>query len=246
MISQSMEKILLVDDEKDIVECLDMNLRKKGYSTVFAYDGTEAIVAARREKPDCILLDIMLPHIGGIEVCRLLKADESTALIPVIMLTAKGEEDDKVSGLDAGADDYITKPFGWKELFARIDAVLRRSSGISVPALMSGKEKSEELCLQVQDLRIYPDRHIVEKGSKRINLTATEFTILRLLAERHGNIVTRSELYEALGVVKNADEQVCSLAVHFANLRKKLGDDAQNCRYIETVRKIGFKINDRY
>ena len=243
MISQSMEKILLVDDEKDIVECLDMNLRKKGYSTVFAYDGTEAIVAARREKPDCILLDIMLPHIGGIEVCRLLKADESTALIPVIMLTAKGEEDDKVSGLDAGADDYITKPFGWKELFARIDAVLRRSSAAAMTGL---KEKNKVLCLQVQDIRIYPDKHIVEKGSKRINLTATEFTILRLLAERHGNIVTRSELYEALGIVKNAGEQVCSLAVHFANLRKKLGDDAQNCRYIETVRKIGFKINDRY
>lgn len=243
MISQSMEKILLVDDEKDIVECLDMNLRKKGYSTVFAYDGTEAIIAARREKPDCILLDIMLPHIGGIEVCRLLKADESTALIPVIMLTAKGEEDDKVSGLDAGADDYITKPFGWKELFARIDAVLRRSSAAAMTGL---KEKDKALCLQVQDIRIYPDKYIVEKGSKRINLTATEFTILRLLAERHGNIVTRSELYETLGIVKNAGEQVCSLAVHFANLRKKLGDDAQNCRYIETVRKIGFKINDRY
>ncbi|WP_428770861.1 response regulator transcription factor [Treponema sp. HNW] len=243
---ESVKKILIVDDEKDIVECLDMNLKKKGYATVFAYDGTQAVVAARREKPDCILLDIMLPHIGGIEVCRLLKADESTALIPVIMLTAKGEEDDKVGGFDAGADDYITKPFGWKELFARIDAVLRRSASVSAAAVASLKEKDEALCFQVQDIRIYPDKHIVEKDSQRINLTATEFTILRLLAERHGNIVTRSELYEALGIVKNAGEQVCSLAVHFANLRKKLGDDAQNCRYIETVRKIGFKINDRY
>ena len=122
-----MKKILIVDDERDIVECLDMNLRKKGYATAYACDGTEAVLAARRERPDCILLDVMLPKISGIEVCHLLKADQATGHIPVIMLTAKGEEDDKVTGFDAGADDYITKPFGWRELFARIEVALRRS-----------------------------------------------------------------------------------------------------------------------
>ena len=183
-----MKKILIVDDERDIVECLDMNLRKKGYATAYACDGTEAVLAARRERPDCILLDVMLPKISGIEVCHLLKADQATGHIPVIMLTAKGEEDDK-------------------------------------------------------DLAIYPDKYVVEQDGRRVDLTPTEFGILRVLAEHRGNIVTRNELNEALGFSNNGGE-IRSLDVHLRNLRKKLGDDIQECRYIETIRRIGFRINE--
>ena len=186
-----MKKILIVDDERDIVECLDMNLRKKGYATAFAYDGTEAVLTARRERPDCILLDVMLPKISGIEVCHLLKADQATGHIPVIMLTAKGEEDDKVTGFDAGADDYITKPFGWRELFARIEVALRRSQP-------SAPQNQEDNALRVKDLAIYPDKYVVEQDGRRVDLTPTEFGILRVLAEHRGNIVTRNELNEAL------------------------------------------------
>ena len=231
-----MKKILIVDDERDIGECLDMNLRKKGYATAFAYDGTEAVLAAKRERPDCILLDVMLPKISGIEVCHLLKADEVTANVPVIMLTAKGEEDDKVTGFDAGADDYITKPFGWRELFARIEVALRRSQ----PA---AQRSADENALYVKDLAIYPDKHVVEQDGRRVDLTPTEFGILRVLAEHQGNIVTRNELNEALGFSNNGGE-IRSLDVHLRNLRKKLGDDIQECRYIETIRRIGFRINE--
>lgn len=231
-----MKKILIVDDERDIVECLDMNLRKKGYATAFAYDGTEAVLAAKRERPDCILLDVMLPKISGIEVCHLLKVDEVTANVPVIMLTAKGEEDDKVTGFDAGADDYITKPFGWRELFARIEVALRRSQ----PA---AQRSADENALYVKDLAIYPDKHVVEQDGRRVDLTPTEFGILRVLAEHQGNIVTRNELNEALGFSNNGGE-IRSLDVHLRNLRKKLGDDIQECRYIETIRRIGFRINE--
>ena len=219
-----MKKILIVDDERDIVECLDMNLRKKGYATAYACDGTEAVLAARRERPDCILLDVMLPKISGIEVCHLLKADQATGHIPVIMLTAKGEEDDKVTGFDAGADDYITKPFGWRELFARIEVALRRSQP-------SAPQSQEDNALRVKDLAIYPDKYVVEQDGRRVDLTPTEFGILRVLAEHRGNIVTRNELNEALDV-------------HMRNLRKKLGDDIQECRYIETIRRIGFRVNE--
>ena len=199
-----MKKILIVDDERDIVECLDMNLRKKGYATAYACDGTEAVLAARRERPDCILLDVMLPKISGIEVCHLLKADQATGHIPVIMLTAKGEEDDKVTGFDAGADDYITKPFGWRELFARIEVALRRSQP-------SAPQSQEDNALRVKDLAIYPDKYVVEQDGRRVDLTPTEFR---------------------------------SLDVHMRNLRKKLGDDIQECRYIETIRRIGFRVNE--
>ncbi len=230
-----MKKILVVDDERDIVECLDMNLRKRGYDTAFAYDGTEAVLAARREKPDCILLDVMLPKINGIEVCHLLKADEATQRVPVILLTAKGEEDDKVTGFDAGADDYITKPFGWRELFARIEVALRRNQPAARPV--------DENVLYVKDLVIHPDKHLVEQDGRRVDLTPTEFGILKVLAERRGNIVTRNELNEALGLAGGGGE-IRSMDVHLRNLRKKLGDDVQECRYIETIRRIGFRINE--
>lgn len=230
-----MKKILVVDDEQDIVECLDMNLKKRGYDTAFAFDGTEAVLAAHREKPDCILLDVMLPKISGIEVCHLLKADETTCSVPVIMLTAKGEEDDKVMGFDAGADDYITKPFGWRELFARIEVALRRNTPNLHPV--------DENVLYVKDLIIYPDKHLVEQNGKRVDLTPTEFGILQVLAQHRGNIVTRNELNEALGIADNGGE-IRTLDVHLRNLRKKLGDDVQKCRYIETVRRIGFRVDE--
>lgn len=215
-----MKKILIVDDERDIVECLDMNLRKKGYATAFAYDGTEAVLTARRERPDCILLDVMLPKISGIEVCHLLKADQATGHIPVIMLTAKGEEDDKVTGFDAGADDYITKPFGWRELFARIEVALRRSQP-------SAPQSQEDNALRVKDLAIYPDKYVVEQDGRRVDLTPTEFGILRVLAEHRGNIVTRNELNEALGITNNGGE-IRSLDVHMRNLRKSWATTSRN------------------
>ncbi|RBP39210.1 response regulator transcription factor [Garciella nitratireducens] len=228
------EKILIIEDEQHIQELLTYNLQQREYKVVNLLDGTRAIETIEREKPDLILLDIMLPGKDGIEICKELKRKRETENIPIIMLTARGEEFDKVLGLEIGADDYITKPFSIKELIARVRAILRR---------MSSKTTYPKTILQIGDIIIDNERYEVFKNNKRIELTLKEFELLKLLAENKGKVLTREFLlnkiwgYEYGGETRTVD-------VHIRHLRKKLEDDDKEPRYIETIRGVGYRITE--
>lgn len=223
--------ILVVDDERDILELLEYNLAKEGYRVVRVATGEEAMEAARVRGPDLILLDLMLPGIDGLEVCKRLKDDKRTSRIPIVMLTAKGEEADVVLGLELGADDYITKPFSPRLLVARIRAVLRRSK---TPAI------EDDTPIEIHDLKIVPGRHEVLAGGKPVKLTFTEFRILHFLASRPGWVFTRYQIVEA---VRGDDYAVTDRAVdvQVVGLRKKLGSRG---KYIETVRGVGYRFKE--
>ncbi|MBW2342261.1 MAG: response regulator [Deltaproteobacteria bacterium] len=223
------EKILVVDDEEDILELLKFNLSREGYQVSCAASGEEALTQVRSKAPDLMVLDLMLPGIDGLEVAKSLKQDPETKNIPIVMLTAKGEEADIVTGLELGADDYITKPFSPRILVARVKAVLRRKT----------KELPDETSvLRVHDLEIHPGRHEVLVNGKPIPLTFTEFGILSYLVRRPGWVFTRSQIVDA---VRGQDYFVTdrSVDVQIAGLRKKLGPAG---RYIETVRGIGYRL----
>lgn len=225
-------KILVVDDEEHIVELLTYNLENNGYIVSRAYTGREALNIVYKEKVDLIILDLMLPEIDGIEVCKKLKRDKDTSNIPIIMLTAKGGETDKVLGLEIGADDYITKPFSIRELLARIKAVLRR---------VDKKDRVKNGVLKVGDIAIDLESHEVKKKNKIIKLTYKEFELLKILVENRGKAMSRNMLldmvwgYDYFGDTRTVD-------VHIRNLRKKIEEDGRNPRYIETVRGIGYKM----
>ena len=226
------EKILVVDDEEHIVELIKYNLESNGFIVRGVYNGSEVIKAINLEKFDLIILDIMLPEIDGIELCKLIKRDPNTADIPIIMLTAKSSEMDKVIGLELGADDYITKPFSIRELIARIKAVLRRSSD-KKEYITSGK-------IQVDDITIDLEKHEVTKGGNIVDLTFKEFELLKILAENRGKALSRNMLldmvwgYDYFGETRTVD-------VHVRNLRRKIEDDEKNLK-IETIRGIGYKL----
>jgi two-component system, OmpR family, alkaline phosphatase synthesis response regulator PhoP len=225
------KRILVVEDEEDIRELLRYNLVKEGYVVSGAASGEEALRRARAEKPDLVLLDLMLPGVDGLEVCRALKRDKTTERIPVIMVTAKGEETDVVAGLELGADDYIVKPFSPKVVIARLRAVLRR------------RERSAgapDGVLRVGDLTIDPGRHEVKVGAERITLTATEFRLLRFLAGRPGWVFTRDQIVTA---VRGDDYIVTDRAVdvQVVGLRRKLGAAGE---WIETVRGVGYRFKE--
>ncbi len=225
------QKILAVDDEEDILELLRFNLTKEGFAVIGAASGEEALKFARAEKPELILLDLLLPGIDGLEVARRLKKDASTKEIPIIMVTAKGEEADIVTGLEVGAEDYITKPFSRKVLVARVRAVLRRKG--AAPA-------DEKEVLAVHDLLIHPGRREVLVKGKPVPLTFTEFGILNFLARRPGWVFTRSQIIDA---VKGDEYFVTDRAVdvQIVGLRKKLGSAA---KVIETVRGVGYRFKE--
>ncbi len=228
----SEKRILIVDDERHIVEFLVMSLRQNHYESLIAYDGYEAIAVARGERPDLILLDSMLPGMNGAETCAALKQNATTRDIPIIFLTAKSEEDDKVTGLSLGADDYITKPFSLRELFARIEAVLRRS-GRQPAAGGDGR-------IRIQDLTIDMEGFEVEKSGKKVPLSPTEFSLLAALSRRPGIVFSKNELVESLNLAREAAAGR-SLDVHLRNLRKKLGTSPTGSGYIETVRSRGLR-----
>lgn len=226
------EKILIVEDEEDILELVRFNLHREGYQVTGVASGEKALEAVGKGHPDLILLDLMLPGTDGMEVCRTLKGDGETRDIPVIMLTAKGEESDIVSGLELGADDYITKPFSPKVLIARIRAVFRRRQRSVV---------TDDATLKIKGLVIHPGRHEVRVGGERLDLTLTEFRLLHLLARRPGWVFTRYQIVDAL---HGEDYPVTdrSIDVQVVGLRKKLGEAG---KYIETVRGVGYRFRDQ-
>jgi len=225
------EKILVVDDEEDILELVRFNLAREGYDVICSTSGEETLDLARIEDPDLIVLDLMLPDIDGLEVARQLKNHSHTKAIPIIMLTAKGEEADIVAGLELGADDYITKPFSPRVLVARVRAVLRRKV----------KELPEDAsAVRVHNVMIHPGRREVFVNGSRIELTFTEFGILNYLARSPGWVFTRSQIVDA---VRGDDYYVTdrSVDVQIVGMRKKLGPAG---KYIETVRGVGYRFKD--
>lgn len=228
-------RILIVDDEPNIIELIRMNLPTGEFEVLPAWDGQTALDVARSERPHLILLDIMLPDLDGFEVLRILRADPATATIPVLLLTARSEEPDKVIGLGLGAEDYITKPFGLRELEARIRSTLRRSD--SVPR-QPGQDTGD---LVVQDLLLDQKRRVVIRRDVVSDLTPNEFTILQQLVRSQGTAVSRQELLSCISRDRSAtDERV--IDVHIRNIRRKLGDQNDAPRYIETVRGFGYRV----
>ncbi len=225
------ESILVVEDEDDIRELLRYNLEKEGYQVFPAATGEEALQAVRSRLPDLILLDLMLPGIDGLEVCRSIKGAAATRHLPLVMLTAKGEEADIVTGLELGADDYITKPFSPRVLLARVRAALRRRS-LPPPAA--------DAALSIDELVIHPGRHEVLLAGKPLNLTATEFRLLHLLARKPGWVFTRSQIVNA---IHGHDYPVSdrSIDVQIVSLRKKLGEAGSR---LETIRGIGYRYKE--
>ena len=226
------ERILVVDDEQDILELIRYNLSREGYQLDTVTTGEEALKIARDRHPDLIILDLMLPGIDGLDVCRLLKGETRTSAIPIIMLTAKGEDSDVVTGLELGAEDYMTKPFSPKVLIARVRNILRRK--------MRTAEEKEVKMVVIEDMKIDPSKHKVTVGKEDIDLTATEFALLMFLAKRPGWVFTRSQIING---VKGDDYPVTdrSVDVQILNLRKKLGAMGE---YIETVRGVGYRFKE--
>lgn len=223
------ETILIVEDEKDIARMIDYNLKKDGYKTIIVHDGEDAIDAAVAKAPDLVLLDLMLPGLGGLEVCKELKAKEKTALIPVIMLTAKSQETDKVVGLELGADDYVTKPFSPRELSARIKAVLRRGRE---------SEKFQEN-LNFGNLSLDLSRIEVRVKGRPVVLTSKEFELLKTLIKAKGRVLSRDYLLDNIWGFDHAIEiQTRTVDVHIRTLRKKLKSEAGR---IITVKNYGYR-----
>jgi two-component system phosphate regulon response regulator PhoB len=224
------EHILIVDDEEDVLELVRYNLDKNGYKTETVTTGEDALIKARSQAPDLLILDLMLPGIDGLEVCKKLKSDAKTQNIPIIMLTAKSDEADIVTGLELGADDYVAKPFSPKVLVARVRRILQR-------AAVHDLEKSP---LKIHELTIDPARRQVFIKNKPIDLTFTEFNILYALAKRPGLVFTR---YQIVDSVHGNDYPVTdrSVDVQVVGLRKKLGTHGE---YIETVRGVGYRFRD--
>jgi two-component system phosphate regulon response regulator PhoB len=235
-VTMARENVLVVDDERDILELVKYNLDKEGYRVTVVASGEDALAATRTRIPDLIVLDLMLPGVDGLEVCRRLKADVKTRGIPIVMLTAKGSEADVVAGLELGASDYVTKPFSPRVLTARIRAVLRR-----------GDETADDAAtVHIKELTIHPGRHQVVVGDKPVELTATEFRILLYLAKRPGWVFTRQQIVDAAqgddSFITDRFVTDRSVDVHIVSLRRKLGCCGA---YIETVRGVGYRLQDQ-
>jgi two-component system response regulator RegX3 len=221
--------ILLVEDEESITTPLVAALEREGFDTAVSATAGESLEAAERVKPDLVLLDVMLPDGSGFDVCRELR---SRSRVPIIMLTARGEEADRVAGLELGADDYVVKPFSARELVARVRAVLRRTA--------EAGERRHEGVTEVGDVRLDPARRTVAFRGEELELSRKEFDLLRLLIENAGSVVTRERLIDEVWDT-NWFGSTKTLDVHVSGLRKKLGDDSGAPRYIHTVRGVGFR-----
>ena len=219
--------ILVVDDEPDAVELVEFNLKANGYDVVTATDGEEALEKARAIIPDLIVLDLMLPEVDGTEVCKILRRDQRTQAIPIIMLTAKAAEIDRVLGLELGADDYVTKPFSPRELVLRVKKLLRN--------LSSTEEKLDRI--EWKELMVDVPRHEVRVKGKAVDLTATEFKLLTTLAQRRGRVQSRDQLLHDVWEYENVID-TRTVDTHMRRLREKLGPAA---KYLDTVRGVGYR-----
>jgi phosphate regulon transcriptional regulator PhoB len=228
-----MSDILIIDDEKDIVETIEYNIKKEGYTTHKSFDGINGLRLAKEAAPDLILLDLMLPGMNGIELCKALKKDPKTAKIPVIMLTAKKQEVDKVVGLEVGADDYMVKPFSMKELIARIKAILRRYSAVP-------KGEKAKSMISFADVKIDLDRHEVAVKGKPVELSAKEFKLLEFLASNRNKVFSRERLLDDVWGIQAAVE-TRTVDVHVKRVREKLGKAGD---HIQTIRGFGYKLKD--
>ncbi len=227
------QRILVADDDKQIVRLLKSYLEKAGFAVLNAFDGAEAQRVIRRERPDLVVLDLMLPERDGWEITRWLRTDEQLASTPVLMLTARVEDSDKILGLELGADDYLTKPFNPREVVARVRAILRRAGGATTTPRV----------LQVGELRLDLDQHTVSVAGRLLEVTPTEFALLQALLENPNHAFTRAELAEkALGYSYEGLDR--TLDSHIKNLRKKIESGTGESRYIETVFGVGYRLRD--
>ena len=222
-------KILIIEDERDVADLLTLNLRKAGFRTSTAADGASGLQKARDDRPDFIILDLMLPRMSGLEVCKILKSDTATSHTPILMLTARAEEIDRIVGLEFGADDYVTKPFSPREVVLRIRAIFRRG------------EKADE-SLKAGPISIDPARHEVHINGKRVRLTSIEFKLLQKLMQRRGRVQDRDRLLnEVWGYESVIDTR--TVDTHVRRLREKLGKAGDA---IETVRGFGYRLRENY
>lgn len=230
----SKEHVLIVDDEPNILELVKFNLEREGYRVTTVENGREALDRVKASPPDLVILDIMLPGMDGLEVCRNMQKEERTRNIPIIMLTARAEEMDKVLGLELGADDYLTKPFSPRELVARVKARLRR---------LNGEDKKAENVIQIGEITIDSDKFCVYAGGIKQDFTPKEFELLKVLAKNPGRVITREHLlekiwgYDYMGDTRTVD-------VHIRHIRQKLEENVGLPKYIETIRGIGYKFRE--
>lgn len=226
------KKILVVDDEPDVTELVAYHLKAKAFQVETLNDATASISKARAYHPDLVILDIMMPHLSGIQVCRILRADPKLAKVPIIFLTAKAEAHDRIEGLESGADDYLGKPFSPKELVLRVESILRRASAPKGPV---------NARLRVGDIQLDDETHQVLVKGTALELTATEFRLLRLMMERQGRVQTREHLL--LNVWNYSTEiETRTVDTHVRRLREKLGPEAG---WIETIRGVGYRVADK-
>ncbi|MCQ2911040.1 MAG: response regulator YycF [Clostridia bacterium] len=234
-----MQKVLVVDDEQSIVDILDFNLKKEGYETVCAFDGEEALSKWQSEKPDLILLDIMMPKLDGIEVCKKIRQSSN---VPILMLTARAEEVDKVLGLELGADDYITKPFSVRELMARVKANIRKVARVQED--LNQKQEANQNLLVIDRISIDLNMYEVRKDDKIVELTVREYELLKFLMEQKGQVFAREALlekvwgYEYYGDLRTVD-------VTIRRLREKIEDNSANPTFIMTKRGVGYYFKEK-
>lgn len=228
----SKQRVLVVDDDKDVVRLMQAYLVQAGYEVLVAYDGETAVHILRRDKPDLVLLDLMLPRMDGWEITRLMRSDVNLAVIPIIMLTARVEDTEKIVGLEMGADDYVTKPYNPREVVARVRARLRSPDAF------------QPQVLKVGNLEMDIGRREVQVNGRPVDLTPSEFNLLHVLLEQSGYVLTRSELVDkALGADYEGIER--TLDSHIRNLRRKIEPDPKNPTYIQTVYGVGYRLEDK-
>jgi len=233
MISHRKKRILIVDDEKDLTQLIDYNLNQEGFDTIIANEGKDVVATLKKKKPDLMILDIMLPDLSGIEICKLVRSDNEIKDLPIIMLSAKGEEIDRILGLELGADDYVTKPFSVRELILRIKSLLKRVAE-------KAEKEDDPGFLKKGSLEIDLSKHKVFVDKKEITLTVKEFELLKELIQSKGRVKTRDSL---LNYIWGYDSDVFTRTIdtHITRLREKLGSAG---KYIETVRGIGYRFKE--
>lgn len=232
-----MERILVVEDEPSIVTLLQYNLEKAGFSVLTASDGNEGLKKAIEERPDLMVLDLMLPGMDGMDICKTLRQEKVNT--PILMLTARGDEFDKVLGLELGADDYLTKPFSPREVVARVKAILRRTKNFEESS--STLDKAPEPIVELGQVKIYPERYEALLDEERLELTPKEFELLLYLASNEGKVLSRTQLLDAIWNYDFVgDSRIVD--VHISNLREKIEEDTRHPLYIKTIRGFGYKM----